>query len=282
MINLVRAQWYGLIRNRMFWGFIALFAVIMVWDMVSIGQNYHGQAGFRNIPPLCSKEAMVSLDPEGYLGEGGVVYFLVPLVLLLVAVLFGEELRAGICRSLAVGPSFRRDFVLAAAVTVALMTTLFVLIGLATACAIIPLFPLLDVNVPTGRTLRWALHLVLIVEVYGLLTVAVAVATKRVAPTVASALLLGSGQVEVLLANLSVIGGQLAAAIGLPGLPATAEMSSAFFETATMVPAWLPAALLQWMMGEGCTPVAADIAPVVMLAAGALGVVLLVMRRRAL
>lgn len=282
MLNLLRAQWYSLARNRMFWGLLVLFAVVMVWDMVSIGQNYHGQEGFRNIPPIYYEGARVSLDPEGYLGEGGVMYFLVPLVLLLVAVFFGEEFRTGTCRSLVVGPSSRRDLALASAMTVALLTVLFVLVGLAAAYAVIPHFPLLAVNLPTGRTLRWALHLVLIVEVYGLLTVAVAAATKRVAPTVIAALLLATGQVEVLLANLYVIASQLGTAIGLPELFAAAEVSSAFFETAAMAPAWLPAAQLQWMMGEGCTPVASDIAPVVLLAAGVLGAVLLVMRRRAL
>ena len=47
--------------------------------------------------------------------------------------------------------------------------------------------------------------MVLIVEVYGLLTVAVAAATKRVAPTVVAMLLLATGQAEVLLMNLYVI-----------------------------------------------------------------------------
>ncbi len=246
----------------MFWGFLVLFAVIMVWDMVSLGQNYYGQEGFRNIPPIYYEGVTVTLDPEGYLGEGGVVYFLVLLALVFVAVFFAEEFRAGTCRSLMAGPSSRRDFALALAVTVAL--------------------PLLDVGLPTGRTLRWALQLVLIVEVYGLLTVAVAAATKRPAPTVAAMLLLATGQVEVLLTNLYVIATQLGAVAGLPELPAATDVSSAFFETAAMVPTWLPAAQLQWMMGEGCTPVAGDIAPVALLAAGAFGVVLLVTRRRAL
>lgn len=145
-----------------------------------------------------------------------------------------------------------------------------------------PVSPFLDVGLPTGRTLRWALQLVLIVEVYGLLTVAVAAATKRVAPTVVAMLLLATGQAEVLLMNLYVIASQLGVAIGLPELFAAAEVSSAFFETAAMVPTWLPAAQLQWMMGEGCTPVAGDIAPVALLAAGAFSVALLVIRRRAL
>lgn len=180
------------------------------------------------------------------------------------------------------GPSSRRDFALALAVTVALLTMLFVLVGLVAVYAVIPRFPLLDVGLPTGRTLRWALQLVLIVEVYGLLTVAVAAATKRPAPTVAAMLLLATGQVEVLLANLYVIATQLGAVIGLPELPAAMDVSSAFFETAAMVPTWLPAAQLQWMMGEGCTPMAGDIASVALLAAGALGVVVLVTRRRAL
>ena len=104
----------------MFWGFLALFAIVMAWDMVSIGQNYHGQEGFRNIPPIYREGVGVALDPEGYLGEGGVMYFFVPLVLLFVAVFFGEEFRAETCRSLVVGPSSRRDLALASAVTVAL------------------------------------------------------------------------------------------------------------------------------------------------------------------
>ena len=263
MLNLLRAQWYSLACNRMFWGFLVLFAVIMVWDMVSLGQNYYGQEGFRNIPPIYYEGVTVTLDPEGYLGEA-------------------EEFRAGTCRSLMAGPSSRRDFALALAVTVALLTMLFVLVGLVAVYAVIPRFPLLDVGLPTGRTLRWALQLVLIVEVYGLLTVAVAAATKRPAPTVAAMLLLATGQVEVLLTNLYVIATQLGAVAGLPELPAATDVSSAFFETAAMVPTWLPAAQLQWMMGEGCTPVAGDIAPVALLAAGAFGVVVLVTRRRAL
>lgn len=282
MLNLLRAQWYCLARNRMFWGFLALFAVVMAWDLMSIGQNYHGQEGFRNIPPIYREGVGVALDPEGYLGEGGVMYFFVPLVLLFVAVFFGEEFRAETCRSLVVGPSSRRDLALASAVTVALLTVLFVIVGLVAVYAVIPRFPLLDVGLPTGRTLRWALQLVLIVEVYGLLTVAVAAATKRVAPTVIAMLLLATGQAEVLLMNLYVIASQLGVAIGLPELFAAAEVSSAFFETAAMVPTWLPAAQLQWMMGEGCTPVAGDIAPVALLAAGAFSVALLVIRRRAL
>ncbi len=282
MLNLLRAQWYSLACNRMFWGFLVLFAVIMVWDMVSLGQNYYGQEGFRNIPPIYYEGVTVTLDPEGYLGEGGVVYFLVLLALVFVAVFFAEEFRAGTCRSLMAGPSSRRDFALALAVTVALLTMLFVLVGLVAVYAVIPRFPLLDVGLPTGRTLRWALQLVLIVEVYGLLTVAVAAATKRPAPTVAAMLLLATGQVEVLLTNLYVIATQLGAVAGLPELPAATDVSSAFFETAAMVPTWLPAAQLQWMMGEGGTPVAGDIAPVALLAAGAFGVVLLVTRRRAL
>ena len=42
MLNLFRALWYCLVRNRALWGFLVLFAVIMVWDMVSLGQNYYG------------------------------------------------------------------------------------------------------------------------------------------------------------------------------------------------------------------------------------------------
>ena len=109
MLNLLRAQWYSLACNRMFWGFLVLFAVIMVWDMVSLGQNYYGQEGFRNIPPIYYEGVTVTLDPEGYLGEGGVVYFLVLLALVFVAVFFAEEFRAGTCRSLMAGPSSRRD-----------------------------------------------------------------------------------------------------------------------------------------------------------------------------
>lgn len=71
MLNLLRAQWYCLARNRMFWGFLALFAIVMAWDMVSIGQNYHGQEGFRNIPPIYREGVGVHLIPRAIWGKVG-------------------------------------------------------------------------------------------------------------------------------------------------------------------------------------------------------------------
>lgn len=281
MLNLLRAQWYRIGRNRAFWGLLLLFAVIMVWDLVSIGQNYRGQEGFGSLPPLFSS-GTISLDPETYLGEGGIVYFLVPLVLLLVAVLFADDFREGTVRNLAASPAFRRDYVLASALTVGLIAIAFVAVALVAVWAIIPQFPLLGVAWAPGRFLRWACQLVLIVELYGMLTVAVAVMAKRLAPTLIAAFLLGAGQVELLLANGYVMVGQVMELIGLPGLPGVAKAGAAIYEELALLPGWLPAAQLQWMMGEGATPTIADMAPMALAVAAAVGLCLLAMRRRSL
>lgn len=282
MLNVFRAQVYRLVRSRAFWGMLLLFGVIMVSAMASIGQNYQGQGGFRNLPRLVYEESGVTLDPDAYLGEGGVVYFLVPLVLLLVAVLFADDVREGTVRGLAASPAFRRDYVLASVLTVGLVAGAFVAVALAVVWAIIPRFSLLGIAWAPGRFLRWACQLVLIVSFYGMLTVAVAIATKRLVPTLVAAFLLGAGQVELLLANGCVIVGQLMELMGLSGLSGTAEAGSAIYENLASLPGWLPAAQLQWMMGEGATPTVVEMVPAVLAVAAAVGLCLLVMRRRAL
>ncbi|MEC4273504.1 ABC transporter permease [Adlercreutzia sp. R25] len=283
MLNVLHAQWYRIARNRAFWGLLITFAVIMAWDMVSVGQNYHGQEGyFDGIPPIGQDGVKVNLDAGAYLGKGGVVYFLLTLVLLLVASLFAEEWREGACRSLAAAPSFRRDYVLASALTVALIALLFIGVAWAAVWAVIPRFPLLGVGDETGRFARWAAQMVLVLEGYGMLTIAVAAATKRLGPTLLAALLLGTGQFEILLANGYVIADQVAQLAGLPALPGASGVAAAFFDSPAMLPSWLPAAQLQWMMGEGATPTAADAAPVALLAAVAIAVAWFAVRRRAL
>lgn len=280
MLNVFRAQVYRLVRNVTFWGMLLLFGVVMASAMASIGQNYQGQGGFRNLPSLVYEESRITLDSEAYLGEAGVVYFLVPLTLLLVAVLIANDVREGTVRSLATSPAFRRNYVLASALTVGLIAVAFIAVAVAATWAIIPRFSLLEVAWAPGRFLRWACQLVLIADFYGMLTVTVAIATKRLAPTLIAAFLLGAGQVELLLANGCAIAGHLMGLV-LPSVPSGAT-ETVLYEDLASLPGWLPAAQLQWMMGEGATPTVAEMAPAALAVIVAVGLCMLVMRRRAL
>lgn len=290
MLNLVRAQWYRLVRYRPFWGFLGLYGFITAVGLVSVGQGYYGQEGFWDLPALPGEGSALWLDPQDYLGPLGGALYVPLLTCLLAATFFTDEFHDGCIRSIAVSPRFRAEYVGSAVVLIASVAACFVAMGLVVVLAVMmPFFPLLDVVIDgMGRPLRWAADVVLIATVYGMLTLTVAMATRRTGVTVLFGFLLALGQVEVGLLGLADGVGEGLASFGISvpwtPLPLASGMFMRWTSSLTYLP-WavvFPAGQLGGPLSAGSVPTASDFLLMVPWLVAAVGLCWLVMRRRAL
>ena len=118
MINLVRAQWFRLMRNRAFWGLLAVFAGVVLVASLQVTERGLYEEAYRNIPLLAqhSPAAMVSMtmDVEAVMGEFWTPQLLALIIALLSAGFFGDDFRFRRTRLLAAGPHFRAAYVISA------------------------------------------------------------------------------------------------------------------------------------------------------------------------
>lgn len=230
MLNLFRAQWYRLVRNRAFWGLLVVYGLICTFALVSLGSNYHGQEGFWDLPSLLPlADAALFLDPQDYLGRVGGALWVPLLTCLLVATFFADDLSDGSCRNLAVSTHFRPDYLVSAAVLTAGVAVLFVVVGFAVVLAVTSFFPHLSVTWEMGRFGRWALAVVLASVVYGMLTLAVALISRRLALAVLFGFLLALGQVEVGILALVDLAGECLVSLGIASPWSIAPLSPDMF-----------------------------------------------------
>ena len=105
MINLVRAQWFRLMRNRAFWGLLAVFAGVVLVASLQVTERGLYEEAYRNIPLLAqhSPAAMVSMtmDVEAVMGEFWTPQLLALIIALLSAGFFGDDFRCRGTRLLA-------------------------------------------------------------------------------------------------------------------------------------------------------------------------------------
>ena len=52
MLNLFRAQWYRLVRNRAFWGLLAVFGVLVFLFVIQVDEQSVREGVYRNFPAL--------------------------------------------------------------------------------------------------------------------------------------------------------------------------------------------------------------------------------------
>ena len=135
MINLVRAQWFRLMRNRAFWGLLAVFAGVVLVASLQVTERGLYEEAYRNIPLLAqhSPAAMVSMtmDVEAVMGEFWTPQLLALIIALLSAGFFGDDFRFRGTRLLAAGPHFRAAYVISALCIVHLSAMIFLAAAMA-------------------------------------------------------------------------------------------------------------------------------------------------------
>lgn len=266
MINLVRAQWFRLMRNRAFWGLLAVFAGVVLVASLQVTERGLYEEAYRNIPLLAqhSPAAMVSMtmDVEAVMGEFWTPQLLALIIALLSAGFFGDDFRFRRTRLLAAGPHFRAAYVISALFIALLSAMIFLAAAVAATWAGLLPNPGLGVWVDGGRFGRWALELMIIAATYALVVLAVVAATGRTGWGALVAVLLSGGVASTALLSVSW-------ALGCE-------------EVLRPLIAAMPAAQLGQLSIEGVTPGAFDILPLLGWLAAAAGLCWAVLRRRAL
>lgn len=71
MLNLFRAQWYRLVRNRAFWGLLAVFGVLVFLFVIQVDEQSVREGVYRNFPALggAPEGVGVTMDVEAVLGQ---------------------------------------------------------------------------------------------------------------------------------------------------------------------------------------------------------------------
>ena len=231
MLNLFRAQWYRLVRNRAFWGLLAVFGVLVFLFVIQVDEQSVREGVYRNFPALggAPEGVGVTMDVEAVLGQFWVPQLLLAFVGMLSAAFFGDDFRYAGVRSLDVMPEFRWRYVGSAVLIIVVIALIFlVAASLVAWLALLP-NPVMSVGLSGGRFLRWGLLLVAISLVYAMAALAVVAATNR--------------------AGLGIIAFFLLVGV-LPD--ALLQLASGWLSA-------FPSAQLGQLSAEGFTPVATDV-----------------------
>ena len=225
MLNLFRAQWYRLVRNRAFWGLLAVFGVLVFLFVIQVNEQSVREGVYRNFPAL---------------GQFWVPQLLLAFVGMLSAAFFGDDFRYAGVRSLDVMPGFRWRYVGSAVLIIVVIALIFLAAASFVAWLALLPNPAMSVGLSGGRFLRWGLLLVVISLVYAMAALAVVAATNRAGLGIIAFFLLVGVLPDAL---LQLASGWLSAFQG----PIAAVVSA------------LPSAQLGQLSAEGFTPVATDV-----------------------
>lgn len=270
MVNLLRAQAYRLVRAPYLWGLMAVMAACALLATASALEAW--RAGGPALPGAgegfwaerAAGRTVYAPDIEVYLGLAWVPEWTALLASLLAAAFFGDDVAGRTLRSLAAGQGFRWRYAVVAAVLVGAVAVALLLAASAGVLAATLVAPEAAVSFDiaghgVGRTLRWALEVVLIAGGYGMLATTVEVAAGSRGAGLLAALALASGGIEsALLAGVGAVD------------PATAVAAGQV----------LPAGQLLGPLAEAVTPTAADLAPMALFAAAATALCVLALSRR--
>ena len=77
MLNLFRAQWYRLVRNRAFWGLLAVFGVLVFLFVIQVDEQSVREGVYRNFPALggAPEGVGMTMDVKAVLGQFWVPQF---------------------------------------------------------------------------------------------------------------------------------------------------------------------------------------------------------------
>lgn len=276
MLNILRAQLYRLVRSVAFWGLLVVCAGVTALMLVSLGMQYDDTTAYDTGAGYLPVGATLNLSTEEYVGMAAV--FVSLFTSLLAARFFSDDFAEKGCRALDADPGFRRSYVLAAGALVAFMALCFTVAALLVPFMVILFFPLLDIAWNGACTLRWALQMVLVSTVYGMLSVAVTIATGKLGIAVLVALLLGTGAVDLqVLSAAQAVWGELNALGAALGSP---PFSLPYYGSPSGLTLWMPSGQLLGVLTVGATPEAPAIAAMVLQAAAAMLLCWLAIRRK--
>ena len=226
MLNLFRAQWYRLVRNRAFWGLLAVFGVLVFLFVIQVDEQSVREGVYRNFPALggAPEGVGVTMDVEAVLGQFWVPQLLLAFVGMLSASFFGDDFR----------------YVGSAVLIIVVIALIFLAAASFVAWLALLPNPVMSVGLSGGRFLRWGLLLVVISLVYAMAALAVVAATNRAGLGIIAFFLLVGVLPDAL---LQLASGWLSAFQG----PIAAVVSA------------LPSAQLGQLNAEGFTPVATDV-----------------------
>ena len=127
MLNLFRAQWYRLVRNRAFWGLLAVFGVLVFLFVIQVDEQSVREGVYRNFPALggAPEGVGMTMDVEAVLGQFWVPQLLLAFVGMLSAAFFGDDFRYAGARSLDVMPGFRWRYVGSAVLIIVVIALIF-------------------------------------------------------------------------------------------------------------------------------------------------------------
>lgn len=181
MLNLFRAQWYRLVRNRAFWGLLAVFGVLVFLFVIQVDEQSVREGVYRNFPALggAPEGVGMTMDVEAVLGQFWVPQLLLAFVGMLSAAFFGDDFRYVGVRSLDVMPGFRWRYVGSAVLIIVVIALIFLAAASFVAWLALLPNPAMSVGLSGGRFLRWGLLLVVISLVYAMAALAVVAATNR-------------------------------------------------------------------------------------------------------
>lgn len=276
MINVLRAQFYRLMRSVAFWGLLVACAGVTILMLVSVGMQYDGSTAYGTGAGYLPVSAPLVLSAEEYAGSAAMF---VPLFTsLLAARFFSDDFAEKGCRVLDAGPGFRRAYVLSAGVLVAFTALCFTVAELLVPFVVTPFFPLLDLTWDGGDTLRWVLQMVLVSTVYGVLSVAATVVTGKLGIAVLIAFLFGTGIVDLQVVSCAqAVWGELhtlGAVSGMPPFQLPPFGSPAGFSQ------WMPGGQLWGILSVGAAPTVTAMGIMVLQVVVALLLCWLVFRRK--
>lgn len=164
MLNLFRAQWYRLVRNRAFWGLLAVFGVLVFLFVIQVDEQSVREGVYRNFPALggAPEGVGMTMDVEAVLGQFWVPQLLLAFVGMLSAAFFGDDFRYAGARSLDVMPGFRWRYVGSAVLIIVVIALIFLVAASFVAWLALLPNPVMSVGLSGGRFLRWGLLLVAI------------------------------------------------------------------------------------------------------------------------
>lgn len=241
MLNLFRAQWYRLVRNRAFWGLLIVFGSLVFLFVIQVDEQSVREGVYRNFPALggAPEGVRMTVDVEAVLGQFWVPQLLMAFVGMLSAAFFGDDFRYAGTRSLDGMPGFRWRYVGSAALIIVVIAAIFLAVASLVAWLALLPNPVMGVWLSGGRFLRWGLLLVAISLVYAMAALAVVAASNRAGLGIIAFFLLVGVLPDAL---LQMAAGWLSAFQG----PIVAMIST------------LPSTQLRQLSVEGFTPAATD------------------------
>lgn len=255
MVNLLRAQWYRLVRNRAFWGLLAVYAVLVFLFVAQVNEENIRQGAYRNLPAPrgVSEDASMMVGIEAILGEFWVPQLLAMFVAFLAAAFFEDDFRYEGIRLLDTGPFFRGAYVGSAALLIGLVSALFLVMAMLVTWLTLLRSGVLSVGF-SGSFALWAFELIIASASGALVVLAVVAATGRAGWGVAAIFLIAAIP-SWLVTPLWILGGEGAAvafAGSMPGMQLQrlcyAGFAPTMGEALSLVP-WLFVALgLCWLV----------------------------------